>query len=176
VRNTKNKRPSPQERAQQRADDRDYARQAVEQLRSTEAWKRWLATRASFHSYSLANQLLIAMQHPTATRVAGFRAWLKLGYCVQKGEKAIRIWAPCPPTHKQLEKWRTSGQQPQDRPRTFFKLTAVFDTLSRVWPSWRQKSPVSGYSVILMLLLSGWSGGVGGIRGRRGAGARRAAA
>jgi N-terminal domain of anti-restriction factor ArdC len=41
---------------------------------------------------SLANQLLIAMQKPEATRVAGFRAWLKLGYCVRKGESALRIW------------------------------------------------------------------------------------
>ena len=39
----------------------------------------------------------IAGQHPTAVRVAGFRVWLGLGYCVTKGERAIRIWAPCPP-------------------------------------------------------------------------------
>jgi hypothetical protein len=40
------------------------------------------------------NQMLIAMQHPSATRLAGFRAWLGLGYCVSKAEKGIRIWAP----------------------------------------------------------------------------------
>jgi hypothetical protein len=66
------------------------------------------------------------MQRPTATRVAGFQAWLRLGYCVSRGETAIRIWAPCPPTRKQLEKWRQSGGDPDQRPRTFFKLAAVF--------------------------------------------------
>jgi antirestriction protein ArdC len=114
------------ERAERRQRDRAYAQQAVEQLRSSEGWRQWLRTRASFHSYSLGNQLLIAMQHPTAIRVAGFRKWLELGYCVRKGQKSIRIWAPCPPTRRQIEAWQTSGAKPQERPRTFFKLTAVF--------------------------------------------------
>jgi antirestriction protein ArdC len=116
-----------EERALRRERDREYARQAVETLRSSQGWQAWLTTRASFHSYSLGNQLLIAMQRPTATRVAGFHAWLRLGYCVSRGEKAIRIWAPCPPSRKQLERWRQNGADPDQRPRTFFKLTAVFD-------------------------------------------------
>lgn len=115
-----------EERAERRERDREYARKAVEQLRSSDGWKAWLTARTSFHSYSLGNQLLIAMQRPTATRVAGFQAWLRLGYCVSRGEIAIRIWAPCPPTRKQLEKWRQSGGDPDQRPRTFFKLAAVF--------------------------------------------------
>ena len=102
-------RPSDQERAERRARDREYAQQAVERLRSSDGWQQWLRTRAVFHAYSLGNQLLIAMQHPTATQVAGFRAWLKLGYCVRKGEKGIRIWAPCPPTARQLETWCQNG-------------------------------------------------------------------
>ena len=101
-----------EERAERRERDREYARKAVEQLRSSDGWKAWLTVRTSFHSYSLGNQLLIAMQRPTATRVAGFQAWLRLGYCVSRGETAIRIWAPCPPTRKQLEKWRQSGGDP----------------------------------------------------------------
>ncbi len=117
---------SDQERAERRDHDREYARQAVERLRSSEGWKAWLTTRATFHSYSLGNQLLIAMQRPTATRVAGFRAWLKLGYCVTRGETAVRIWAPCPPSRKQLEQWKRDGADPDQRPRTFFKLAAVF--------------------------------------------------
>jgi antirestriction protein ArdC len=115
-----------EERTQRRERDREYARQAVERLRSSEGWQAWLTTRASFHSYSLGNQLLIAMQRPTATRVAGFHAWLRLGYCVSRGEKAIRIWAPCPPSRKLVERWRQNGADPDQQPRTFFKLTAVF--------------------------------------------------
>jgi antirestriction protein ArdC len=115
-----------EERAERRERDREFARQAVERLRSSNGWKAWLTARASFHSYSLGNQLLIAMQRPTATRVSGFKAWLKLGYCVSRGETAIRIWAPCPPSRKQLERWQQSGTDPDQRPRTFFKLAAVF--------------------------------------------------
>jgi hypothetical protein len=90
----KPRRLTNEERAQRRAQDREYAQQAVERLRSSNGWQQWLRTRAAFRTnYSLGNQLLIAMQHPTATRVAGFRAWLKLGYVVQKGQRGIRIWA-----------------------------------------------------------------------------------
>ena len=45
---------SDEERAERRARDREYAREAVERLRSSEGWQRWLATRRHFHAYSLA--------------------------------------------------------------------------------------------------------------------------
>jgi antirestriction protein ArdC len=115
-----------QDRAERRERDRQYARRAVEQLRSSEGWQQWLRTRSAFRTYSLGNQLLIAMQHPTTTHVAGFRAWLKLGYCVRRGQTGIRIWAPCPPTARQLETWQANGAIPDERPRTFFRLASVF--------------------------------------------------
>jgi len=121
------KRLTDEERAERRCADREFAREAVERLRSSEGWQTWLATRRHFHHYSLGNQFLIAMQRPTATRVAGFRAWLKLGYAVQRGEKAIHIWVPIPPSRKRLERWREQGGDPADRPRTYFKLGPVFD-------------------------------------------------
>jgi antirestriction protein ArdC len=122
----KSKPLTEQQRAARRAADREYSRQAVEQLRSSEGWQRWLKTRASFHRYSVTNQLLIALQRPTAKTVAGFRKWLALGYCVRKGETAIWIWAPCPPSAKKLQAWRDAGSKPEERPQTFFRLTAVF--------------------------------------------------
>ena len=67
------------------------------------------------------------MQKPDATRVAGFKAWLALGYCVRRGEKALRIFAPCPPSKAKLKAWRDAGADPAEKPRTFFRLTAVFD-------------------------------------------------
>ena len=54
----------------------------------------YLECMSRFHSYSFRNQLLIMMQSPEATRVAGFRAWKKLGRSVKKGEKGIAILAP----------------------------------------------------------------------------------
>jgi hypothetical protein len=83
-----------QRRQERREADRRKAKEAVEALRSSDGWQRWLACRRHFHAYCLANQLLIAMQLPEATRVAGFKAWLKLGYCVRHGETALRIWVP----------------------------------------------------------------------------------
>lgn len=115
------------ERQQRREADREKSRAAVEALTSSEGWKAWLASRRHFHAYSLANQLLVAMQCPTATRVAGFRAWLKLGYCVRRGETALRIWVPVPPSKKTLEAWRAAGADPHEKPRTHFKLGPVFD-------------------------------------------------
>ena len=118
---------SEEERAERRRADRAFAARAVEQLRCSEGWQQWLTARRHFHAYSLANQLLIALQKPDATRVAGFRAWLKLGYCVRKGESALRIWCPCPRTAKQLKDWQDAGADPQQRPRTHFRLGPVFD-------------------------------------------------
>ena len=58
------------------------------------AFTAYLSVAARFHKYSWTNCLLIAMQRPNATRVAGFRAWLGLGRHVRKGEKGIAILAP----------------------------------------------------------------------------------
>ena len=66
------------------------------------------------------------MARPTATRVAGFRGWLKLGYAVQRGERSIKVWAPCPPSRKQLERWQQDGGDADQRPRTYFRLVPVF--------------------------------------------------
>jgi antirestriction protein ArdC len=101
--------------------------EAIEALRSSEGWQRWLTVRRHFRTYSLHNQLLISHQRPGATRVAGFRAWLKLGYAVRKGERGIRIWAPCPPSPKRRREWEEKGAAPDERPRTHFRLVAVFD-------------------------------------------------
>jgi antirestriction protein ArdC len=119
--------PSDEERAERRAAEREQMREAVEALRTSEGWQRWLQVRRHFHDYSFHNQLLIAMQCPEATRVAGFRKWLEIGWCVRKGEKAIRIWAPCPPSKKQMNQWRESGAKPDEEPRTYFRLVPVFD-------------------------------------------------
>src|SRR3954452_2078833 len=117
---------SEAEREQRRAAECAFVQQAVEQLRSSDGWQRWLTTRRHFHTYSLRNQLLIAMQCPHATRVAGFKAWLALGYCVSRGERGLRIFAPCPPSKAKLKAWRDAGADPQHKPRTLFRLSAVF--------------------------------------------------
>jgi len=74
--------------------------QAIEQLITalnegrSEKLTQYLTAIGRFHRYSLRNVMLIASQKPTATHVAGFHSWLKLGRFVKKGEKGILILAP----------------------------------------------------------------------------------
>jgi antirestriction protein ArdC len=115
-----------QQREQRRAEQRELVVASIEQLRSSDGWRAYLAARARFRSYSARNVLLILTQHPSSTRVAGFRAWLDLGWCVTKGSTAIRIWAPCPPTKRQLKAWRDAGADPSQKPRKGWRLASVF--------------------------------------------------
>jgi hypothetical protein len=120
------------EREQRRAEQRELARASIDQLRTSDGWQAYLKARRRFPSYSWRNVLLILSQRPTATRVAGFRAWLELGYCVTKGSKGIRIWARCAPSRKRMQAWRNAGADPDEMPRATYKLVSVFDRLSRV--------------------------------------------
>jgi antirestriction protein ArdC len=117
---------SDAEREQRRAEQRELVRASIEQLRSSDGWQAYLKARRRLHTYSPRNVLLIVLQHETAETVAGFQAWLRLGYCVRKGEHAIKIWAPCPPTKRQLNAWRDAGADPDQRPRTHWRLASVF--------------------------------------------------
>jgi hypothetical protein len=114
------------EREARRAVQRALVTAAIEQLRSSDGWQAYLKGRARFRAYSARNVLMILQQHPTAERVAGFRAWLELGYCPVKGSRAIRIWAPCPPGKRQLQAWRDAGTDPETKPRTGWRLARVF--------------------------------------------------
>ncbi len=68
---------------------------AVAELVHSEKWFQMLAAAARFTTYSPSNVLLIAVQRPDATQVAGIRTWNSLGRHVVKGEHGIAILAPC---------------------------------------------------------------------------------
>lgn len=106
---------SDQEREARRAEDRERLKHAAEQLLTSEGWQRWVRVRArgGLARLSLNNQLLVALACPDATFVAGFKAWLALGYCVRKGEKAIRIVAPMP--LKQRDAQSDDDSEPEKR-------------------------------------------------------------
>lgn len=71
--------------------------QGIKELFESEKYKAYLNTMSKFHNYSFNNTMLIAMQKPDATLVAGFKAWQKnFDRHVKKGEKGIRILAPAP--------------------------------------------------------------------------------
>jgi len=82
------------ERAKQIASNAiEELKQALERGHS-ETLNEYLTAIARFHRYSWHNIMLIASQKPTATYVAGFHTWHKLGRFVKKGEKGILILAP----------------------------------------------------------------------------------
>ena len=68
---------------------------AVEDLAHGDAWRRMLDIAARLPTYSPNNVLLITVQRPDATRVAGYQAWRAMGRHVRKGETGIAILAPC---------------------------------------------------------------------------------
>jgi len=89
--------------------------QETDDFRKSEFFQNYLDTMSKFWDYSYQNQLLIHFSLPTATRVAGYRTWQKLGRQVQKGCKAISILAPF--TYKNLE----------EEEETYFHPVSVFD-------------------------------------------------
>ena len=75
----------------------DKLEAGIQALFESEAFKNYLKTLSKFHDYSLNNTILIAMQKPDATLVAGYTAWQRnFGRQVMKGETGIRILAPTP--------------------------------------------------------------------------------
>jgi hypothetical protein len=68
---------------------------AVDDARASAQFQRWLDVQSHFHDYSHRNTLLITLQCPDATKVAGYRTWQReFNRHVTEGESAIWIWAP----------------------------------------------------------------------------------
>ena len=85
------------DRKQQMKEITERLEQGVKDIFTSEMYTMYLRTMAKFHNYSFNNTLLIAMQRPDATLVAGFQAWKnKFNRYVKKGEKGIQIIAPAP--------------------------------------------------------------------------------
>lgn len=80
----------------------DKLEAGIQELFSSDQYRDWLTTMSRFHNYSLNNTILIAMQKPEATLVAGYTAWQRnFGRQVSRNEKAIKILAPAPYKKKQ---------------------------------------------------------------------------
>jgi len=69
-------------------------KKGVENIKDFENFKKWLKVQALFYRYSFGNTVLIWLQKPNATRVAGFKTWQKMERRIKKGEKGIAIFAP----------------------------------------------------------------------------------
>ena len=119
----------------------DRLEQGITELFESERYKEYLRVMSKFHNYSFNNTLLIAMQKPDASLVAGFSAWKNnFGRNVMKGQKGIKIIAPSPFKIKQeVEKIDPHTQKPvigkDGKPVTeekevtipAYKVVSVFD-------------------------------------------------
>ena len=84
--------PSAKERLQELT---DMLEAGIRDIFASDKYREMLAVMSKFHDYSVNNTMLIAMQKPDATLVAGFNQWKKdFGRSVKKGEKGIKILAP----------------------------------------------------------------------------------
>jgi hypothetical protein len=99
--------------------------------------------RATASRYSVSNLCLILHANPEASFVAGFKAWLELGYCVRKGEHAIWIFAPIP-TRRRDGDSADDTDEPQRRVR--FRAVPVFDRCQVEQLEGREPAPLEAPS------------------------------
>ena len=93
-------------------------------LQDSQRWAEYLGMSARFHRYSMGNVLLIMLQCPTATQVAGFKTWLTMDRHVRKGEKGLRILAPMMYKRTDLN---DAGEEVTRTGLRGFRSVAVFD-------------------------------------------------
>jgi hypothetical protein len=98
--------------------------EGVTELLNSEKWRKYLEFQANFHQYSWGNCILILLQFPKATCVAGIKTWNKLGRYVKKGEKGIAIVAPC---YKKEKVKTEEGEEKEVMVLTGFRTVYVFD-------------------------------------------------
>ena len=127
--------------AQQVREITDKLEQGIKKLFESERFKEYLRTMSKFYNYSFNNTLLIAMQKPEATYVAGYTSWQRnFDRQVMKGEKGIKILAPAPyKAQEEREKIDPLTQKPVigadgkavtetvEVLRPAFKVVSVFD-------------------------------------------------
>ncbi|MFC7157748.1 ArdC-like ssDNA-binding domain-containing protein [Halomarina halobia] len=112
----------------------------IDAAQASDEFQEWLDVQSRFHDYSHRNTLLIKLQCPEATKVAGFNTWRnEFDRHVQEGEQAIWIWAPiitkqCPECenspsyHEQCDcDYDETPPEEWSKGLVGFKPTAVFD-------------------------------------------------
>jgi antirestriction protein ArdC len=126
--NARSKSPDPEAIQAGRRQLIERLERGFQQVQESDEYRRYLSIVARFHEYSVSNTMLIWMQRPDATHVAGFRTWLSLGRHVLKGERGIRIFAPM--TYRKTVRVtdQTTGEpDEQEIAMLRFRAVSVFD-------------------------------------------------
>lgn len=116
--------------ADQKGDDRIRAmlteiESGVDNLGTADGWRQFLAFQGTFHRYSFNNNMLIGMQRPDATIVAGASKWRQHGRYPKKGSKAI--WVLAPMTRKVVDRDEKTGEESSRQAVVGFRAVPVFD-------------------------------------------------
>lgn len=131
----------PANRQEQMKEITERLEQGVKELFTSEQYTEYLKAMSKFHHYSFNNTILIAMQKPDASLIAGYQAWQKkFNRHVKRGEKGIQIIAPAPVKEQEErekidEKTGEVVLKPDGQPETEvveyvvprFRVTTVFD-------------------------------------------------
>ena len=131
-------------------------------------YAEFLKTMTNFHDYSLYNTILIIMQCPQASLVAGYKKWQTMGRQVKRGEKAITILCPCP--HKVKKKVLDKDGNPvldengketeKEFSIPYFRPGSVFDVSQTDGEPIETLNPkvltdtVDGYDILIQKLIS----------------------
>ena len=100
----------------------------IKAMMDSERYAEYLRFMASFYDYSINNCILIWLQKPDATLVAGFKAWQeKFKRTVKKGEHGIAIICPIPRTTMIKVKHEDGTEEMQERKYCYFRKGYVFD-------------------------------------------------
>lgn len=122
---------SADEKKARLAKARDMLNEKVASFADSDEWRKFLTqvarNKGNFHEYSFANQMMIMFQAPSATHVASFAKWKKLGRSVRKGEKGIGIYVPTPYRERDENGEVALDKNGDERMRMAFKIGYVFD-------------------------------------------------
>lgn len=119
----------------------DRLENGIKELYTSGRYAEYLTSLAKFHHYSYGNVMLIMLQYPTASNVAGYNTWKKVfDRRVKRGERGIQILAPCPIQRAAMveKKDPITGQtlysadgkpikEPGFERATHFRVVTVFD-------------------------------------------------
>ena len=134
--------------------------EGVKDFMETDAYKSYLRAVGKFHNYSMNNIMLITMQRPDATLVAGYNTWKKsFNRNVKRGEKGLKIIAPMPVSVEKEEdrvdqygntyKEKVTVTVPRFRAVTVFDVSQTDgDPLPDISPA-ELKNEVNNYSAFL---------------------------
>lgn len=119
-----------QEEAKKVSEDAIEALIAQVRAGKSDQLRAYLRAMAMFHDYSFGNILMIMIQKPDATNIAGFSTWKKLGRHVKRGEKGIAIFAPVVSRKKNSQDYGPSQESGEDEQRIRgFRVVHVFDVM-----------------------------------------------